>query len=246
MAAGFDLDHLAFALEIAVGAEPFGEILIGVEDEILVAEQLDQEREVMHRGQPRALRARAIEMLIFRVERDREQRVRPPFEGMLLAVRRFDLGRAVPVQYIDDFLVQMMHLVRFRAGQKLEAEDRDKIVAPFHKAHRAVHAVPVPEGGLDGRHVHAEILIDRHRLRLAPGEVAVMQKYGVPGGVAGLIGHRSFLCSRCVTRAIYERASSGSNGGRGPLFTPVRSAPTPWRKFPVYRVRRVLPPPWRF
>ena len=52
-------------------------------------------------------RPRAVEMAMARIERDREQAARSPFEASLAAVGELDLGRAGAFQHIDHILIEM-------------------------------------------------------------------------------------------------------------------------------------------
>ena len=86
VAAGPHRDELAFAAEIFRRALPLGEFVAVVEYEGFVVEQVEHQREIVGRGEPRALAAARIEVLIAGVERQREQALGPPFEAVLAAV----------------------------------------------------------------------------------------------------------------------------------------------------------------
>ena len=65
-------------------------------------------REIVGRGEPRALAPARIEVLVAGVERQREQALGSPFEAVLAAVRRLDGGAAVACEYVDDLFEQML------------------------------------------------------------------------------------------------------------------------------------------
>ena len=208
VAAGGQHVELAVAGEIALLAMTLGEHRRVLEDELLVAVEVHDVLQVVRRDHPRRLDARAVEVLIARIERDREQRVRAPFEAVGAPVRGLDRGRAGSLEDVDDLLVDVVHRPRVCARRQLEREHRDVVVAALQAAHRAVHAVEVPRLDVDVHHVDAEILDDGHRLALAPLHEGVAQI------VRRRVGHHSILVldgSFLIVKARLERVKHVSD-----------------------------------
>src|SRR5439155_20096671 len=96
--------EIALAAERLLRAFPFGKLVVVGEDESLVVKQIEHQAEMVGGGEPRALAAAGIEMLVATVERQREQALRPPFEAVLAAIARLYRGAAVAGERVDHLL----------------------------------------------------------------------------------------------------------------------------------------------
>ena len=92
---------------VGLAGEAALEVVRGVEDEELVLVEVHHRRRVGDGDEARRLAARAVEVLVGGVERDREQRPRPPLEGDAGAGVVPDGGGAAPVQHQDHLLEQL-------------------------------------------------------------------------------------------------------------------------------------------
>src|SRR5262245_42634909 len=115
--------ELALAAEIIVLARvAAAEHVIAVKDKIIVAKQAHHWRRVGYRDVARRLVAAAVEILVGRVERNREQTPSLPLETVLaLAVGAVaallpDGGGAAPRDDIDGQLIEMMLRLGLPAG----------------------------------------------------------------------------------------------------------------------------------
>ena len=76
----------------------------------------------MHCGESCGFSPRAVEMLVLRINGYGEERVASPFETVLLAIRGLDCRRAAAFDDVDDFLVDVLHLVGASAGGQFESK----------------------------------------------------------------------------------------------------------------------------
>ena len=101
---------------------PLGELILVVENECLVVEQVELEAKVVHGGEPRVLAATGIEVLVARVERQREQALGTPFEAVLAAVAGLDGGAAIARKHVDNLFVEVLLRRGLRARFEIEHE----------------------------------------------------------------------------------------------------------------------------
>jgi hypothetical protein len=101
-------NELAFAAEIFGRALAFRKIAVVIEHKGFVVEEIEHERQIVGRGEPRAIASARVEVLIARIERQREQALGAPFEAVFAAVTRFDGRIAVPGQHVDDLFEEML------------------------------------------------------------------------------------------------------------------------------------------
>jgi hypothetical protein len=102
-----DADEFAFAREISLAADPFGELRRAIEDELFVAEAVEHKDHIVGGGKARRLEAGAVEVLMAHVQRNREKTLRSPFETVLAAVFRRHHGRAMARDHIDHFFADV-------------------------------------------------------------------------------------------------------------------------------------------
>src|SRR5262249_37230071 len=94
-------------------------------------------------------------------------------EAVLAAVRRLDRGAAVAGEDVDDLLVEMFLRRGLRARAEIEHEDRNEVAAALEMGDGTLDAEARPWRGRDCEQIDAEILGQRHRLLVAPGEIGV-------------------------------------------------------------------------
>ena len=167
------LEQLALSVEVALlAAEAVGELERAVEDEIEVVVLAQRRRQVGDGDVADRLRA-AVEVLVPRVQRNREQAALRPLERLLVLLVIPDARRAAPEEHVDDLLVHVMlrlrraarsdlHNVRVLGARRVEVEDR------------AATALPRPGAQLYAGHVLDVVpLHDGHALRFRPIPVRV-------------------------------------------------------------------------
>src|SRR6266481_2370830 len=104
--------EFSFAAEILffLGRKTVGEGKAVAKDEIHVMKQVHHKRCIGDGKIPGGSVTLAIEMLIMRVERNREETSRMPLEGMLLAVFLPNGSRSMSFEDVDHLLVKMFLL----------------------------------------------------------------------------------------------------------------------------------------
>src|SRR5438132_13203476 len=86
MPAWLDRPKLALTPKIAILAHPVLEGMLVLEHKAHVVEQVQNDRQVGHRREPRRLAARAIVVLVSGVDRYPERTARTPLETMITAI----------------------------------------------------------------------------------------------------------------------------------------------------------------
>ena len=104
---------------VGLAVEAFGEVVLGVEDEVHVAEGVHDDGRIRHGHIARRLRARAVEMLMPGIERNREDRPCLPLERNLPARVVPDRRRSAAVKHVDHFLEQLPLRLELSAGRDL-------------------------------------------------------------------------------------------------------------------------------
>src|SRR5438132_14429452 len=102
MPAWLDRPKLALTPKIAILAHPVLEGVLVVEHKAHVVEQVQNDRQVGHRREPRRLAARAIVVLVPGVDRDPEQAARTPLETMLTAIGGLNRRPTTPGPHADE------------------------------------------------------------------------------------------------------------------------------------------------
>ncbi len=92
---------------VRLAVEAALEVVLGAEDEIQVLVEIDDDRRVGHRDEPRRIAARAVEVLMHAVQRNGEQRAGLPLEGDALAGVVPHRGRAAARQDHDGLFEQL-------------------------------------------------------------------------------------------------------------------------------------------
>ncbi len=111
---------LALAGEVVgLAVEAILEVIPGVEDEVDVAESVDDRWRVGHRHEARGLLARGIEVLVAGVERNGEDRPGAPFERDLHAGVVPHRGRAAAVEDVDHLLEELALRRELATGRDL-------------------------------------------------------------------------------------------------------------------------------
>src|SRR5205823_6477818 len=103
-----DRKEIAFARKIAVASLPLWKGKGIVEQEFLVAEHVEQKRQVVRRDEPHRFGPRGVEQAIRRVERRREQRARTPFETVGLAFAAANGGAPVSGEDVEHLVIKMV------------------------------------------------------------------------------------------------------------------------------------------
>ena len=157
----------------------------------LVAEDIEQERQVVGGNDPHRLDARDVEQPVGRVQRRREQRARPPFEAVDLALADLDDGAAVPGEHVKDLVVEMARPIRGAAGRNVDHVERRR-----NRRGRAVGRTPrdnrrraAATARSRPREIDRDALDDRHPLARRPFEIGIDQ---VTEPI--VIAHRCHLC----------------------------------------------------
>ncbi len=184
-------DEVAFAGEIRVLAGARGELEIGFEHEALVVEGVHDEGQVGGRDEQRALAPAAVEMTVLRVERDREQAARTPFEALLAAVGELDLGRAGAFEHADHVFVEVALRRRRAAGRYLEKKHVGEVAAALEMHRRGFDAGARPHRSLDLEEVDAVVLDDGQAFLGDPVEI------GVDAVARLVLGHHVPPRNRC-------------------------------------------------
>ena len=117
---------------VRLAVEAALEVVVGAEDEIEVLVEIDDDRGIGHRHEARALAARAVEVLMPAVERDRKQRAGLPLEGDALAGVVPHRGRAAAAEDHDSLLEQLP--LRIERRLQIEIQRASADAAAVHRA----------------------------------------------------------------------------------------------------------------
>src|SRR5688572_2828452 len=112
MLARLDRQEIAVACKIALPSHAIRKRKWIVEQEIFVAEDVEEKRQVARRNKPQGFGPRDVEQAKRRVERRREQGAWSPFKAVGLAGARIDDRAAVARQYEEYVVVEMMGPIR--------------------------------------------------------------------------------------------------------------------------------------
>ena len=164
---------VAFAVEVLRLAHALGKRAGIVEDEALVVIMIESERQVVRARQPCVFATRRVEDLVLAVERNREQRLRAPFERVLLAVGQPHRGRTIARQRIEERLVQVLHRRGLLAGLHFEHEIGAEVAPAVRVREAAARVVAVPLVGLERQQVMAEVEMHGDALLLDPVHVGI-------------------------------------------------------------------------
>ena len=171
--AGADSDEVAFAGEVFLLSGARAEIEIAAKDKILIVKDVHHHRQICGADQERALGAAAVEMAIAGIKRNREQAFFAPFEGAPAAVGEFELRRAMTLEHVNDFFVEMPLRRRRSAGADGEQKHIGEIAAALEMNRRAVDVVARPGRGLDREQIDAVVLGDRNGFAGKPVEIRI-------------------------------------------------------------------------
>ena len=177
--AGPHRDEVALAAEVPGGAFALREPERVGEDEVGVVKQVHHHRQVVRRREPDRFKAAAVEVLVARVQRQREQALRPPLEGMGGALVGLDRGSAVARQHVHHLLEEVLLGLGLAARRDVQHEHRDEVAAPLEVDDGAARAEPRPRRGLDCQKVDAEILDHGNALAGHPVAVRIEQVFRV-------------------------------------------------------------------
>ena len=198
VAAGPHRNELAFAAEIFGRALPFRKIKGVGEHEGFAVEEIEHHGEIVGRGEPRALAAARIEVLIAGVERQSEEALRAPFETVLAPVARLDGRIAVPGEHVHDLLEQVLLRRGFCPRSKIKHEDRHEVAATLEVDDPAIRVEPRPGRGRYGAEIDPEVLGYGNALVRCPAGIGVEQhlrvrevRDGLVHGAPGSMGYRS-------------------------------------------------------
>ena len=168
-------------------------------------EDIHDHRQVGRRDQQRALAARAVEVAMPGVERNREQAFRAPFEGSLGAVREFDLRRAGAFEHVDHVFVKVLLGQRRLARPDVEDEHVGEVAASLQMDSCTLYAITRPRLRLDRKQVDAVMFGDGNALAGDPFEIGIdaiarlfvrhrfLPENGGPGAGAAAAGCLAFF-----------------------------------------------------
>jgi hypothetical protein len=165
-----DLVGLAIAREgVGLGAEAVIEAERVVEDEVHVAEHVDDRRRRGHHQEARRPLAAAVEMLAPGIDRRREQAAFLPFERDLPVLVVPHRARAVTLDHEDHLLEQHPHRLEAPARRDLADIGVVGVAGADQVEIDAAPALPIPGRELDLAQVlDVEIANDRNVLRRDP------------------------------------------------------------------------------
>src|SRR5215813_9355656 len=167
---------LAFAAEVVFlfRRKTVGKNEIVGENKIEIVKQVHHERRAGYGKISNGGVTLPIEVLVLRVQRDREQAAWVPLEGLLLAVSLPYRSRSMPFQNIDHLFIKMF--LRFQLGSRRDFADITIVGAAgaleIDKCSQTAFTIP-------GRNLHfaqvfdKESSVDRDLLRLLPALVSV-------------------------------------------------------------------------
>ena len=168
---GLHLPELALALEVLLGGHALGELERVVVDEVRVAEHVEDDGQIGNRREAGGLGSRPVEDLVLRVQRNGEDRARPPLERVLPPVRALDDGRPAPGYDVDQLVVHMPLGLEFAARGDLRDVGREVVALP-----RDVDVRPEAAHALPRLHRHAMAI---HRVALEDGNPLIFEEVAV-------------------------------------------------------------------
>ena len=157
---------------VGLAVEAVLEVVVAAEDEVDVLVEVEHRRRVGDADIARRVLARAVEVLVPAVERDREQRAGLPLEGDALACVVPDRGGAAAFEDQDHLFEQLPVRLELLAGRDLHdvavVGDARGVVVDEHR----IAAAPRPGLQVDGAQVaHIERRDDVEALGLDPAGV---------------------------------------------------------------------------
>ena len=171
--AGAHGNHVALAVVVGALAGSLHEGEVGVEHELFVVKHVQNQRQVGRGDEQRPLAPAGVEVAVLGVERNGEQRLRPPFKAAFAAVGKFELRRAGALEHIVDVFVEVA-LRRGRAAWRdVEQEHVAEVAAALQVHGGAFDAIARPQPGFDLEEIDAVILGDREAFAGDPVEIGV-------------------------------------------------------------------------
>src|SRR5437879_3175851 len=201
----------AVAAEPARVAEAVGERLRVVPDEVLVAENVQDERKVGDGDDARRLGPAPVVVAVRAVQRDREEAAGLPFKGVPLARRGFDARAAAPGEDVHDLFVEMPLRRGLATRRNLNDLHIDEVASPGEVRERALRLEARPRRDVETEKIQAKAFVDRDPLLRDPILVWVDEE------------------ARLVHRATFSRAASGAR--RWPHF--LRVSRLVWASGPI-------------
>ncbi len=150
----------AVAFELLGPAEPLGERLRVVPDELLVPEHVQDERQVRHCHDARRLGAAPVVVAVRAVQRDREQAAGLPFKGVPLARRRLDARASAAGEDVHDRFVEVALRRGLAARRDLDDLHVDEVAATGEVREGALRLEPRPRCQVELQEIEAEALVD--------------------------------------------------------------------------------------
>src|SRR5215813_6586427 len=175
MLAGPDRQEVAFAGEVALAPDPLRKGARIVEQKPLVAEDIEQERQVVGGNEPHRFGARRVEQAVRRVEGRREQGARSPFEAVRFPLADVDRGAAMAGEHVERLVIEVAQPIGCAAGLDFDHLQADEIAtaAQLNERGAAPAAQPGPGLGPDGIEVDGDALDERYGLASRPFAIGV-------------------------------------------------------------------------
>src|SRR5262249_39563544 len=167
---------VALALEMLRNTRAVRERKRIVEHEIDVVVEIERDRPVVRAGNAHRLQPRVVENLILTVQRDGEQRARPPLEAARLAVGKPDHRRAGAGKHIKERFVEMPDWTRFSARGHFDHVVAHEVARAVRKGKAAARAIAVPWTCLQAEQVMAKVEMNRNAFALSPLTVGIKKK----------------------------------------------------------------------
>jgi hypothetical protein len=166
-------DEVALAGEVFLLAGAVAEIEIAAEHERLIVEGVHHHRQVCGTNKERPLAAAGVEVAVLGVERNGKKARGAPFEAAAAAIGQFELRRAVALQHVNDFFIEVpLRCSRF-ARCDVENKHVGEIAATLEMNGCAVDAIPWPGRGGDLEEINTVILRDRNAFAGEPFKIRI-------------------------------------------------------------------------
>src|SRR5579883_435804 len=182
MPPGRDVDELTLPPESPRVAEPASEVPGAAEDELLVVEGVQHDRQAGHGRQPGRLGRAAVDVAVTGVQWQAEEASRAPAEAVLASGWILDDGAAVTGQHVDDLFEQVPLRAGRGSGRQLDEDDVAPVAAAGDVDEGRAGAQPVPRRGVHGQQVNGEALDDGNPLARRPPRVGLDEELARRGG----------------------------------------------------------------
>ena len=176
MPAGPHREERAVATELAGLAEAIGKRPRVVPDEVLVAEDVEDERQIRDRDDPGGLGPAPVVVAIRAIQRDREEAPGLPLKGVPVARRRFDACASAAGENVHDLFVQVSLRRGPSSGRDLDDLHVDEVASTGEMRERALRFQSWPRRDVELEEIEPESLVDRDRLLTDPLLIRIDQE----------------------------------------------------------------------